>query len=156
MTRPMQRAGLFSPPSCRRAGRRNTGCGAEGEDRQSVLYFVARASEAIYCQAKKERSEALFFCRADGIKQTTRAATRMRPEQNAVGTTLKSAERRHEGATADTSCFFSAQGHLKLFIAWQKRWEIRGGVPAGRRNTVCNRKKNAVVTSEQTEVKLFC
>ena len=149
--------------------------------------------------AKQKRSEALFFCRADGIRsylllsKKGRAEGRRQPEKRTrmagchadrrrkkaglspshrrkgrgdasdgrnrkkgAATTLKSAERRHEGATADTSCFFSAQGHLKLFIAWQKRWEIRGGVPAGRRNTVCNRKKNAVVTSEQTEVKLFC
>ena len=153
MTRPMQRAGLFSPPSCRRAKHRMRRRGRRQAERP---LFCGAGIRSYLLPSKKGAERSLVFCRADGIKQTTRAAKRMRPEQNAVGTTLKSAERRHEGATADTSCFFSAQGHLKLFIAWQKRWEIRGGVPAGRRNTGCNRKKNAVVTSEQTEVKLFC
>ena len=48
MRRTDDRARLFFLP-CRRAGQKNTGCGAEGKDRQTVLYFAARASEAIYC-----------------------------------------------------------------------------------------------------------
>ena len=52
-------------------------------------------------------------------------------------------------------CFCRADGIRSYSLLGKKR-DVRGGASARRRNTVCNRKKNAVVTPEQTDVKLFC